>query len=68
MKVESIKVSRQHKDCESANWAQERPDEAPLERALMNMQKGHNKSKWKSFLDLLITLCRLSVLFETFQS
>jgi len=27
MKVESIKFSRQHKDCESANWARERPDE-----------------------------------------
>ena len=47
MKVKSIKkhkISRQHKNCESANLAPERPDQAPLERAFMSMEKNPARS------------------------
>ena len=43
MKVESIKklkASRKHKDSESANHARKKPNEAPLERVFLSMEKG----------------------------
>ena len=52
MKVESIKkheISRQHKDCESANRARATPHEAPLERAIMSMGKEQQEKMEKLF-------------------
>lgn len=41
MRIESIKehgISRQHKNCESANLAHKRPDQAPLERVVRSIE------------------------------